>query len=232
MMKEKKNIGALFDGIAKTYDRFNHITSLGIDIWWRRVAIRHLRPVNHLLDVAIGTADLAITAVSQHKAQHVTGLDLSEEMMRIGAQKVRREGMEGHIVFQQGSALEMPYHDGSFDAVTCAYGIRNFSDLDQGLREMRRVLKPGGQLVILEFSYPRNRVVRRCYDLYFTHLMPLLGRLISHDAGAYTYFLHSVKQFIWGEEMLAHLRQAGFARARFRTLTFGITTLYTATIDE
>lgn len=227
-MNEKANIGKLFDGIAKTYDKFNHVTSLGIDIWWRKKAIGQMKPVSDMLDVAIGTADVAMTAISKAKAQHVTGIDLSQEMMNIGAEKVKKAGMEGKIDFVHGSALEMPFADNQFEAVTCAYGIRNFSELDRGLSEMYRVMKPGGQLVILEFSYPTNPVIRWCYDLYFTYIMPLLGKLISHDGSAYTYFLKSVKQFIWGDEMIAHLREAGFSEAKFRTMTFGITTLYTA----
>lgn len=227
-MKEKTQIGSLFDGIAASYDKFNHVTSVGIDIWWRKVAIRGMKPVSHVLDVAIGTADLAIQAIRQHRAEHVTGLDLSREMMAIGEKKVRNLGMEGRITFTEGSALDMPYDECQFDALTCAYGVRNFSDLDRGLSEMYRVLKPGGQLVILEFSYPKNPVVRWVYDLYFSNIMPLLGRLISHDSAAFTYFLKSVKQFIWGEEMLTHLRSAGFRNPSFRTLTFGITTIYMA----
>lgn len=226
---EKANIGKLFDRIASTYDRFNHVTSMGIDIWWRKKAISHLRPVSSMLDVAIGTADLAMTAIRKQKAQHVTGLDLSAEMMAIGQRKVDRAGMSQQIIFQQGSALDMPYTDGQFEAVTCAYGVRNFSDLDKGLSEMFRVLTPGGQLVILEFSYPTNPVIRWCYDLYFSHIMPMLGRLISHDGSAFSYFLNSVKTFIWGDEMLSRLKAAGFAEARFHTLTFGITTIYVAT---
>lgn len=228
-LNEKANIGKLFDRIASTYDRFNHITSLGIDIYWRRVAIRGMQPVEQLLDVAIGTADVALTALRRHKAQHVTGLDLSEEMMAIGQRKAERAGLGDKIEFVAGSALEMPFSDNRFEALTCAYGVRNFSDLDTGLSEMFRVLRPGGQLVILEFSYPQNPVIRWAYDLYFSHIMPLLGRVISKDAGAYTYFLNSVKSFIWGEEMVEHLRKAGFADAQYRTMTFGITTLYTAT---
>lgn len=231
-LNEKANIGKLFDRIASTYDRFNHITSLGIDIYWRRVAIRGMQPVEQLLDVAIGTADVALTALRRHKAQHVTGLDLSEEMMAIGQRKAERAGLGDKIEFVAGSALEMPFSDNRFEALTCAYGVRNFSDLDTGLSEMFRVLRPGGQLVILEFSYPQNPVIRWAYDLYFSHIMPLLGRVISKDAGAYTYFLNSVKSFIWGEEMVEHLRKAGFADAQYRTMTFGITTLYTATKRE
>lgn len=228
MNNEKANIGKLFDRIAGTYDCFNHVTSLGIDIYWRRVAIREMQPVEHLLDVAIGTADVALTALRKGKAARVTGLDLSEEMMAIGRRKAERAGVGDKISFVAGSAQEMPFADNQFEALTCAYGVRNFSELDKGLSEMYRVLKPGGQLVILEFSYPSNPLIRWAYNLYFSHIMPLIGRLISKDAGAYTYFLHSVKSFIWGEEMLQHLRQAGFETAQYRTMTFGITTLYTA----
>lgn len=229
MNNEKANIGKLFDRIAGTYDRFNHVTSLGIDIYWRRVAIGGMRPVQHMLDVAIGTADVALMALRHGKTERVTGLDLSEEMMAIGRKKAERAGVADKITFVQGSAQEMPFDDCSFEALTCAYGVRNFSDLDAGLREMYRVLQKDGQLLILEFSYPQNPLIRWAYDLYFSHLMPIIGRLISKDGSAYTYFLHSVKSFIWGEEMLEHLRQAGFANAQYRTMTFGITTLYIAT---
>lgn len=228
MSFEKSNIGKLFDSIAKTYDRFNHVTSMGIDIYWRRVAIGNMKPVKRLLDVAIGTGDFALTALKKGKAEHVTGIDLSQEMMAIGKEKAQRKGYGDQIDFVFGSALEMPFSDGQFEALTCAYGIRNFSDLDKGLNEMYRVLSDGGQLVILEFSYPSNPVIRWFYNLYFSHIMPLIGRLVSKEPEAFTYFMHSVKNFIWGEEMLSHLRQAGFKNAEFRTMTFGITTLYLA----
>lgn len=225
---KKANIGKLFDGIASTYDRFNHVTSMGIDIWWRRVAIRGMKPVTHLLDVAVGTADVALMALRKGKSQHVTGIDLSREMMAIGKTKAERAGFKDQMEFVEGSALEMPFKDDEFEALTCAYGIRNFSDLDKGLEEMHRVLKEGGQLIILEFSYPTNPLIRWCYDFYFSHIMPAIGRMMSNDVSAYTYFMHSVKSFIWGEEMLCHLRNAGFTNATYRTMTFGITTLYTA----
>lgn len=229
MNADKSNIGSLFDNIAKTYDRFNHVTSLGIDIYWRRVVIGGMKPVGKLLDVAIGTADLALMALRHKKAESVTGIDLSQEMMAIGKAKARKAGLEDKVQFVHGSALEMPFQDAEFEAVTCAYGIRNFSELDKGLCEMHRVLKDGGQLVILEFSYPKNPVIRWAYDLYFSYIMPFIGGLMSKNKGAYSYFIHSVKTFIWGDEMLEHLRAAGFRDARFRTLTFGVTTLYTAT---
>ena len=228
MNSEKKNIGQLFDRIAGTYDRFNHLLSLNIDRSWRRKAVRMMRPAARVLDVAIGTGDLAIELVRRDKAGCVTGLDLSAEMMKIGQSKVAKKGLSEKIDFQLGSALEMPYPDGSFDAVTCAYGVRNFSDLDKGLSEMYRVMNSGGQLVILEFSYPENKVIRALYDFFFTRIMPVVGRIISKDPAAYTYFMHSVKEFIWGDEMLGHISAAGFSNARFKTLTFGISTIYIA----
>lgn len=227
-LNEKANIGKLFDSIANAYDRFNHLTSLGIDIWWRRAAVHGMRPVGSMLDVAIGTGDLTIAAIKKGKTEHVTGIDLSNEMMNIGKEKVRRAGMNEKVSFVLGSALDMPFEDCKFEAVTCAYGIRNFSDLDKGLGEMYRVLKPGGQLVILEFSYPKNKVIRWGYNLYFANIMPLIGKVLSNNGNAFTYFYKSVKEFIWGDEMLSHLGAAGFRDASFRTLTFGITTLYTA----
>lgn len=228
-MYEKAHIGKLFDGIAHTYDKFNHFTSMGIDILWRKKAVKGMRPVDTMLDVAIGTADMSIIALKKGKAKKVEGLDLSREMMKIGHQKACKAGFEDRITFTCGSAQQMPYEDNSFQAVTCAYGIRNFSELEKGLAEMCRVLAPGGQLVILEFSYPQNPVVKAVYNLYFSHIMPLIGRVMSKDPGAFKYFLGSVKNFIWGEEMAAKLRDAGFTGVRFRTMSFGITTLYTAT---
>lgn len=226
--ERKKNIGHLFDGIAGTYDTLNHLLSLNIDKSWRRKTIAMLTPCKQLLDVAIGTADLAIEAVRQQKAEYVQGLDLSPEMMRVGKQKVERDGMAQRIGFDLGSALEMPYADGAYDAVTCAYGVRNFSDVDKGLSEFFRVLRPGGELLILEFSYPANPVVRFFYDIFFSHVLPVVGRVISNDKDAYSYLNKSVKDFYWGEEMVRHIEAAGFHDVTFRPLTFGITTIYKA----
>lgn len=228
-MNEKQNIGSLFDRIAGTYDQLNHLLSLNIDRRWRKKAVAKLQPCNELLDVAIGTADLALEIVRQQKADHVSGLDLSAEMMRIGADKVRKQQLADRISFEQGSALELPYPDQHFDTVTCAYGVRNFSDLDRGLQEMQRVLQTNGQLVILEFSYPENLLVRWVYDLYFSHILPTVGRWLSKDKTAYSYLNRSVKDFIWGEEMCQNLINAGFKNAKCQTLSFGITSIYTAT---
>lgn len=229
---DKKHVGSLFDSIASTYDRFNHLLSLNIDKRWRRRAVRQLRPADHLLDVAVGTADLAIEVIRQNKASRVTGIDISTGMMDIGAQKISQAGMSQSITLLEASALEMPFADSTFSAVTCAYGVRNFSNLDQGLAEMFRVMKPGGQLMILEFSYPQNVIIRWCYNLFFTHLMPLVGKAVSRNSGAYLYFRQSVKNFIWGEAMAQRLAAAGFAQVSYRPMTLGITTLYMAQKGE
>lgn len=225
-LQDKKHIGSLFDRIAAHYDGLNHLLSLGVDRCWRREAVRKMKPVDHVLDVAVGTGDLALLMCRKHKAQRVTGIDLSTEMMRVGAQKAQHA--QAPIVFEQVNAQQMPYADASFDAVTCAYGVRNFADLDEGLSEMYRVLKQGGELTILEFGYPEAALVRWGYTVYFNHLLPFVGRLFSHDKTAYTYLNQSVRQFIYGEDFLTHLRQAGFQTVSFRKQTFGISYLYRA----
>lgn len=225
-----KDIGSLFDHIASHYDTFNHSTSLGIDKRWRRQAVRGILSTHaEALDVAIGTGDLAIELVRKGKARHVEGIDLSTEMMRIGQKKAADKGMQDAITFTKGSALEMPYADASFDLLTCAYGVRNFSNLEQGLKEMYRVLKPGGELMILEFSHPQNPVISALYTFYFKFVMSAFGAILTGgDIGSFTYFYHSVKRFVWGDAMLRKLEEAGFAGATYQTQTFGISTIYRA----
>lgn len=226
-MEEKQHIGQLFDRIAATYDGLNHGLSLNIDRRWRCKTVQSMPSVEHVLDVAIGTADLTIEMFRQNKAHHVTGLDLSEQMMEIGKSKVQSRKIKA-VDFVYGNAQKMPFEDNMFDGVTCAFGCRNFQNLDEGLHEMWRVLKPGGQATILEFSYPSNPVVRAVYDLYFTYVLPFIGRLVSRDKTAYTYLNKSVKNFCWGEEFRQHLMQVGFQKAQYNSLTFGISTIYTA----
>lgn len=228
MDNEKQHIGQLFDRIAGTYDSLNHLLSLNIDKRWRRRAVKMLRPGGHVLDVAVGTADLTLELLRQQKAGRITGIDLSRKMMELGERKVAEKGYASRVQFDYGSAQQMPYKDGSFDAVTCAYGVRNFADMDEGLREMHRVLRQGGELMVLEFSYPANRLIRRVYDLYFTHILPFVGRLFSRDKGAYSYLNRSVKNFPYGEAFCEHLRSAGFMQVTAAPLTFGITTIYHA----
>ncbi len=225
-MQEKQNIGSLFNRIAHSYDTVNHVLSLNIDTCWRKKAVQMLPVCEHVLDVAIGTADLAIETIKRKHATHVTGLDLSTEMMHIGEEKAAKHGMSKQITFVEGSALEMPFATQQFDAITCGFGVRNFSDLDKGLREMHRVLRPKGMVLILEFSYPTNPLIRWAYNFYFSHLMPLIGGMISKDKKAYTYFYQSVKHFVWGKEMVAHLEQAGFTDVTHTILTFGIAQIY------
>ena len=228
-MEEKQHIGQLFDRIAGTYDGLNHGLSLNIDRLWRRKTVALMQPSQQVLDVAIGTADLTIEMFRQHKVERVTGIDLSDQMMAIGQKKISNlQYSISNVQFVHANAQAMPFEDASFDAVTCAFGCRNFSNLDEGLREMYRVLKPGGQVTILEFSYPSNRLVRACYDIYFTRVLPLIGRIVSRDKTAYTYLNKSVKSFCWGEAFVQHLHDAGFSSEHFIPLTFGIATIYTA----
>lgn len=225
-MEEKKGIGSLFNRIAGDYDALNHIFSFGIDRVWRRQAVSGLQHADHLLDVAVGTADLAIEIMRQNKASKVTGIDLSDEMMRLGSEKVKKAGFD--MTFVYGSAQQMPFSDASFDALTCGYGCRNFANLDEGLSEFYRVLRPGGELCILDFSMPSNPIIRWFYQAYFRGFMTPIGGFISGDKAAYDYFYRSVQGFIWGEQMVEHLRRAGFDDVTFTPQTFGISTLYRA----
>lgn len=226
----KENIGSLFNRIAKQYDAFNHLTSLGIDRLWRKQAVRGIQKQHAVaLDLAIGTGDLAIELVQKGKAQTVEGLDLSVEMMRIGEVKVSKHGFADKIRFTEGSALEMPYADGAFDLLTCAYGVRNFSDLDKGLQEMYRVLREGGELMILEFSYPQNKMMAALYTFYFKYIMTTVGTLLTGgDRASFHYFYASVRNFVWGDAMKNRLEAAGFTNVSYQTQTFGISTIYRA----
>jgi len=227
-MEEKKHIGQLFDRIAETYDGLNHGLSLSIDRRWRRKTVERMKPVRHVLDVAIGTADLTIEMLRCGMTQRVTGIDLSTKMMDIGEEKCAKWKLSEQVEFVYGNAQEMPFEDNAFDGVTCAFGCRNFSDLNAGLKEMYRVLKPGGQVTILEFSYPSNRLVRALYDIYFTRVLPFIGRIVSRDKTAYAYLNKSVKSFCWGEAFVQHLHDTGFVNEHFESLTFGIATIYVA----
>ncbi|MBP5395907.1 MAG: bifunctional demethylmenaquinone methyltransferase/2-methoxy-6-polyprenyl-1,4-benzoquinol methylase UbiE [Bacteroidales bacterium] len=225
----RDGIGGLFDSISGTYDLLNHGLSFNIDKIWRRKAVRMLAPCGELLDVAVGTGDLAFEIIRQGKAEHVTGADLSVEMMRIGREKARARNMSERVSFEEASALSLPYADGRFDAVTCAFGVRNFSDREAGLKEMRRVLRLGGQLLVLEFSHPSVPLFRGLYNMYFNHLLPFVGGLVSGNSAAYRYLNRSVREFPEGEAFLELLRSSGFVRTEQRRLSFGIVTLYMAT---
>ncbi len=226
VQEEKKNIGSLFDGIAKSYDFLNHFLSLNIDKKWRKKAIVMLKPCNNLLDVATGTCDFAIEILKQNKTKQIYGIDVSKEMIAIGRKKIDNLKTSANIQLGQENVCSLSFKDNSFEAVTCAFGVRNFSDLDRGLKEMFRVLKENGQIIILEFSYPQNPVIKFFYNLYFTIVLPLIGKLVSKDKQAYSYLPKSVKTFYQGEIFLQHLQQAGFKNTTYRSLTFGICTIY------
>ena len=220
---------SLFDRIAPSYDRLNHLLSLNIDKRWRRRAVKQLQPADSVLDVAIGTGDLTIEILRQRKARRITGIDLSEQMMAIGKQKIaRQQSPNTDVEFLHASAQEMPFDDAQFDAVTCAYGVRNFSDIAKALGEMHRVLKPGGELMILEFGTPDSGLFATLFDFYFTHVLPTIGGWFSHDKAAYTYLNRSVKSFPYGQAFCESLRQAGFTDVTFRNLTFGTSVIYHA----
>lgn len=229
--EKAQQVEQMFDNIAPTYDTLNHRLSWDIDRGWRKKAIRQLAPhrPQTILDVATGTGDFAILSAQMLKPQTLIGADISEGMMEIGRQKVKRLGLDGTISFAKEDCLQLSYEDNTFDAVTAAFGIRNFADLDKGLREMCRVLKPGGHLSIVELTQPVSFPMKQLFHLYSHTFLPVYGRLISKDSSAYTYLTKTIEAFPQGERMMDILKKAGFRDAAFRRLTFGISTLYTAT---
>ena len=223
-------VETMFDNIAPTYDRLNHRLSWNIDKGWRRKAIRQLEPYRPqtMLDIATGTGDFAILAAQMLQPQRLIGADISEGMMAVGRKKVEAAGLADIITLERQDCLALTYPDASFDAVTAAFGIRNFADLDRGLREMQRVLRPGGHLSIVELTTPVKFPLRQLFWLYSHAVLPVYGRLVSKDRQAYTYLTRTIEAFPQGERMVQILRDAGFSEAAFRRLTFGICTLYTA----
>ncbi len=219
----------MFNSISGHYDFLNHFLSLGIDIRWRKKAIGYLKPFKPktILDVATGTGDFAIEAMALGP-EKIIGVDISEGMLEVGKKKIKSLGLEGKISLQHGDSENLPFPDNSFDAVIVAFGVRNFENLDLGLKEMFRVIKTGGHLVVLEFSKPKNFPLKQLYNFYFTFVLPKVGRVISGDNAAYTYLPESVKAFPDGIDFLNHLAQAGFSSADCRPLTFGISSLYSA----
>ena len=229
--EKAQQVEQMFDNIAPTYDTLNHRLSWDIDRGWRKKAIRQLAPhrPQTILDVATGTGDFAILSAQMLKPRTLIGADISEGMMEIARQKVKRLGLDGTISFAKEDCLQLSYEDNTFDAVTAAFGIRNFADLDKGLREMCRVLKPGGHLSIVELTQPVSFPMKQLFHLYSHTFLPVYGRLISKDSSAYTYLTKTIEAFPQGERMMDILKKAGFRDAAFRRLTFGISTLYTAT---
>lgn len=221
----------MFNHIAPTYDQLNHTLSMGIDRSWRRKAIHTLRPYHpqQILDIATGTGDFAILACRELQPQSLIGADISEGMMEVGREKVQQAGLADKVSFAREDCTALSFADAMFDAVTVAFGVRNFEHLDIALGEMCRVLRPNGHLVILELSTPDRFPIKQLFTLYSKVVMPLIGKLISKDNSAYTYLPESIRAFPQGEVMQRSIRNAGFSQVRFRRLTFGICTLYVAT---
>lgn len=226
-----EQVERMFDSIAPTYDTLNHRMSLNIDKGWRRKAVGQLAPHRPrlLLDVATGTGDFAIMQARELKPERIVGADISEGMMDIGRQKVKAAGLDGVISFQKEDCMALSFADGTFDAVTAAFGIRNFPDLDRGLSEMCRVLRKGGHASIVELTTPVTFPMKQLFRLYSHTVLPVYGKLISRDSSAYSYLTATIEAFPQGERMVEILKKAGFAEAGFRRLTFGICTMYFAT---
>lgn len=224
-------VEAMFDNIAPTYDQLNHRLSWNIDRGWRKKAIKALAPYKPqtMLDIATGTGDFAILAAQMLKPNTLVGADISEGMMAVGRKKVADLGLSDVIKFQREDCLALSYPDETFDAVTAAFGIRNFQNLDQGLCEMCRVLKKGGHLSIVELTTPVRFPMRQLFHIYSHTFLPLYGRIISRDKSAYSYLTATIEAFPQGERMVEILQQAGFTEATFHRLTFGICTMYFAT---
>lgn len=228
-LSKKEQVAGMFDRISKKYDFLNHLLSLGIDKGWRKKAIRSLQAIapENILDIATGTGDLAIAALALNPLK-ITGIDISEGMLAIGKQKVEELGLEEKISLEYGDSEHLPFSTASFDAVTCAYGVRNFEHLEQGLAEMSRVLRPGGRMAILEFSRPKTFPVKQFFQFYFRYILPILGKAVSKDQTAYTYLPESVAVFPEGNDFCRLLEKCGLQKVEAQPLAFGITTLYTA----
>ncbi|MBK7653711.1 MAG: bifunctional demethylmenaquinone methyltransferase/2-methoxy-6-polyprenyl-1,4-benzoquinol methylase UbiE [Flammeovirgaceae bacterium] len=227
---KKQQVARMFDSISGNYDFLNHFLSLGIDIRWRKKAIKLLAKSKPklILDVATGTGDFAVETLKLNPDQ-VIGVDISEGMLEVGRKKMKARGIDHKIDLRLGDSENLPFEENKFDAVIVAFGVRNFENLEKGLTEMQRVLKPGGQLVVLEFSKPRTFPFKQLYNFYFKFVLPKIGRLVSRDSAAYTYLPESVQAFPDGTDFTNILNRIGFNYTTCQSLTFGISSLYTGT---
>jgi len=225
---KKKQVEKMFDKIAFRYDFLNHFLSAGIDVGWRTKAIKKLRSLNpkSVLDVATGTGDMAILASKLLATEKIIGIDISEGMLDIGKKKIEKLGLQQRIELLKGDSETIIFDDNSFDAVTVAFGVRNFQDLELGLNEIKRVLKPGGKLVILECTKPKLPVIKNFYNLYLNLIAPLIGRVISKNKNAYQYLNESVQKFPEGNDFVQILNKLGYKNASCKTLSLGISSIY------
>lgn len=226
---KKSEVSQMFNRIAPYYDFLNRLLSMGVDQYWRRVAIGKLRDSGpqHILDVATGTGDVAIMAARLLRPTSIVGVDISNEMLEIGKAKIKNKGLEKLITLKEGDSENLPFPSNTFDAITVAFGVRNYENLEKGLSDMLRVLKPGGKLVILEFSRPRIFPFKQIFNAYFKYLLPLIGRFTSKDPRAYQYLYESVQAFPEGPAMLGIMNNTGYKSTQCTPLTLGICSVYT-----
>jgi demethylmenaquinone methyltransferase/2-methoxy-6-polyprenyl-1,4-benzoquinol methylase len=223
-LDKKEQVADMFNSIAYRYDFLNRFLSVGIDIWWRKKAINQLKQLapQQVLDVATGTGDVAIMTRKMLKPRHITGIDISEGMLEIGRKKIEKLGLSQQIQLQKGDSENIPFDDNRFDAITVAFGVRNFQNLDKGLKDMYRVLQPGGKLVVLEFSKSKNIL----FNFYMNVVTPAIGKLFSKNKEAYQYLNDSVQAFPEGQTFLTIMHDAGFTQTYLKKLSFGICTIY------
>ena len=224
---KKEQVAKMFDNISRRYDFLNHLLSFGVDIIWRKKAVKMLKPYKPglILDIATGTADFAIEALALNP-EKVIGVDISEGMLAVGKKKIAKMGLQDKIELQLGDSEKLLFPDNKFDAIIVSFGVRNFENLEKGLEDMYRVLKPGGNTVIVEFSKPAVFPFKQLYNFYFKYVLPLIGKIISRDNAAYTYLPESVQAFPDGEKFLEILQKTGFKNTVCRPLTFGISSIY------
>lgn len=226
---KKEQVAEMFNNISGTYDFLNHFLSLGIDIIWRRKAIKELKEIKPqmMLDVATGTGDFAFESIDILKPAKIIGVDISEGMLAVARKKIEDRKLSDVFSVQLGDSEGLNFEDHTFDAITVAFGVRNYENLEQGLTDMLRVLKPEGKIVILEFSKPKNFPVKQGYNFYFKYITPFFGRLFSKDKQAYTYLPESVAAFPDGETFTTLMEKVGYKNTKHRSLTFGISAIYT-----
>jgi len=227
---KKRQVTSMFNKIAPFYDFLNRLLTLRIDVLWRKKAIRLLKKENpkQILDIATGTADMSIMAAKILDADHITGMDISSEMLKVGQAKVNKKSLQDLITLELGDSENLKYNDGQFDAIMASFGVRNFENLEAGLKEMNRVLANGGTCMILEFSKPRVFPLKQLFNLYFKYILPVIGRLTSKDPKAYEYLYESVQVFPDYDNFTSILKNVGFVETSYKPLSFGICTIYLA----
>lgn len=229
MNKEKRKIRKMFNSIAKNYDLLNHILTFGLDYYWRKKAIQEFQNnPKEILDIATGTGDFAISAYYNLENVKITGIDISEEMLKKGEKKIIKKKLDHIINLEIGDAESLSFNDNTFDGITVGFGVRNFENLDKGLSELYRTLKKGGKIVILEPSNPGYFPMKQIHYFYFNYITPLIGKLISGDNQAYSYLSKSVNNFPKGKLFLNHMKNKGFLELEHKKLSFGVVDMYTA----